>query len=83
MSKRPEGMPSADHRTPLVSGNAQYLGRTITDDMVSRNQQVIDGLREEVARLRELIPQAWQAGMECVDNHGPSLDQWMKSKGLE
>jgi hypothetical protein len=66
---RPEGMPSADKRTPLISGNAQYLGRTITDDMVIRNQQVIDGLREEIARLRELIPQAWEAGTEFTSDY--------------
>jgi FtsZ-binding cell division protein ZapB len=42
----------------------------------------VEDLQDEVKRLREIIPQAWRAGMECVADSGPCLDQWMKQKGL-
>jgi hypothetical protein len=62
------------------------------DQAIDRCEQAVDeasyfrrehnSVVAERDRLRELIPQAWRAGMECVADSGPCLDQWMKQKGL-
>jgi hypothetical protein len=87
----------AEHLPQIVADLAETAGRcgAAEDerDYLSRLLRELERKRHELSlaltvaeqerdRLRDLIPQAWRAGMEHMDDVGPGLDEWMEGKGI-